>query len=80
MLIYALWFASHDIERNMIWLTVWAFDFPISYLFVEPASTLLLAVECIVIGGVQWAMIGMGIDLFRRSLPKKRSLRGTQNI
>jgi hypothetical protein len=81
--IYTLWLASsHDAERNMIWLWARLLDFPVAPLedIVNPRYGLPAALTCILIGGLQWALVGLILDLLRRSFIRGDSLRGTRNI
>ncbi len=80
-LIYVSWAANSDVERGMIWMTVFLFDLPSSYLFIDrPGLTAVFAISAIFIGGLQWALVGAFIDLLRRGYRRRQSLRGTQNI
>jgi hypothetical protein len=81
--VYILWLASsHDVERDMIWLWARIFDFPVATLedIVNPRYGLPTALTCILIGGLQWALVGLILDLLRRSLIRGASLRDTRNI
>lgn len=77
-LIYLLWAADTDVERGMIWMTVFILDLPSSYLFIDrPGSMGLYAVSAIFIGGVQWALVGALLDLLRKALKRRQSRDGT---
>ena len=79
-LIYILWATSSDVERGMIWMTVFLFDLPSSLLFVDlPDAKPLLAISAIFIGGLQWALLGAFLDVLRKGYRRRQSLRGTQN-
>lgn len=66
----------------MIWLWARLLDFPIVALedIVNPRYGLPAALTCILIGGLQWALVGLILDLLRRSFGRGASLRGTRNI
>ena len=66
----------------MIWMTVFLIDLPSSYLFVfeRPDSMLLHAISAVFIGGLQWAVIGAIVDVLRRLLKRRQSLRATPDI
>jgi hypothetical protein len=81
--VYILWLASsHDVERDMIWLWARLLDFPVAALedIVNPRYGLPAALTCILIGGLPWALVGLILDLLRRSFIRGASLRGTRNI
>ena len=81
--VYILWLASsHDVERNMIWLWTRLLDFPIVALvdIINPRYGLPAALTCILIGGLQWAVVGLILDLLRRSIIRGASYHGTRNI
>ncbi|MFL6519506.1 MAG: hypothetical protein ACJ8NS_04740 [Chthoniobacterales bacterium] len=81
--VYILWLASsRDVERDMIWLFARLFDFPVSPLedIVNPRYGFPAAITCILIGGALWALVGLILDLVRRSLMRGASLRGSRNI
>jgi hypothetical protein len=81
LLIYVLWVTNSDVERGMIWMAVFLFDLPSSYLFVDrPGSTALFATSAIFIGGLQWALVGAFLDVLRRGFKRRQSRRGTPNI
>ncbi len=67
-LIYILWHTSHDVERNMIWLTPYLVDLPVSkvYEWLDSYSGVVVALTCTFIGGLQWAFIGFILDLLWR--------------
>jgi hypothetical protein len=76
LLIYIQWARDSDVERGMIWMTVFILDLPSSYLFLDrPGSMGLYAVSAIVIGGLQWALVGALLDLLRRLGRRKQSRR-----
>ena len=81
-LIYIVWATNSSVERGTIWMTVFLIDLPASFLFVfeRPDSMLLHAISAILIGGVQWALIGAIVDGLRRLLKRRQSRRGTANI
>jgi hypothetical protein len=55
-------------------MTVFLLDLPSSYLFLHrPGSMWPFAASAIVIGGLQWALVGAVLDLFRRFLKRKQS-------
>lgn len=71
LLIYLLWATSSSIERGMIWMTPFIIDFPSSYLFVDrPGQVGLLAASAILIGGLQWVLVGALIDLLRKAVKR----------
>ena len=75
VLIYVLWTTSSSIERGMIWMSVFLIDLPSSYLSFQldrPGSTGLLALSAILIGGLQWALIGAIFDLIRKAIRRNR--------
>jgi hypothetical protein len=81
--VYILWLASsHDGERDMIWIWAALLDLPVAALedIVKPRFGLPAALTCILIGGLPWVVVGLILDLLRRSLIRRASLRGTQNI
>lgn len=80
LLIYIQWASSSSVERGMIWMTVFLIDLPSSYLFLHrPSSMGLYAVSAVVIGGLQWALVGVLFDLLRRFARRRQSLRETPN-
>ena len=81
-IIYILWQTSHDIERDMIWLTMYLVDLPTSmaYQWFDSKSGLLVALTCTVIGGLQWAFVGLILDLLWKRFFTRLSPRGTPNI
>ena len=67
LLIYLQWAMDSDVERGMIWMTVFILDWPSSYLFLDrPGKMGLFALSVIIIGGLQWALVGALLDLLRR--------------
>jgi predicted neutral ceramidase superfamily lipid hydrolase len=70
---YISWATSTSIERGMKWMGVFLIDFPSSYLFIDdrPDSKVLYAVSAILIGGLQWALVGAVVDLVRRALTRR---------
>ena len=81
--IYVVWLASsHNGERDMIWVSATLLDFPVTALegMVQSRFGLQAAITCIIIGGLPWALFGLILDLLRRTLVRRVSLRGTQNI
>jgi hypothetical protein len=66
----------------MIWVSASLLDFPVAALegMVKPRFGLPAALTCILIGGLPWALFGLILDLLRRTLVRRASLRGTQNI
>lgn len=77
LLIYIQWATDSSTERGMIWMTTFILDWPSSYLFIHrPGATELLAISTIVIGGLQWALIGVFFDLLRRLAERAQSRRG----
>ena len=79
--IYTSWVTSSSIERGMVWMTVFLFDLPSSYLFIDhPGAIGLYACSAIFIGGLQWALIGAFVDMLRRGHQRRQSRRGTPNI
>ena len=80
LLIYIQWAMDSDVERGMIWMTVFILDWPSSYLFLDrPGLMWLYAVSAVFIGGLQWALVGALLDLLRRFAKRKQSLRETPN-
>ena len=78
LLIYIQWAIDDGVERGMIWMTVFIIDLPSSYLFLDrPGSMELYAASAIVLGGLQWALVGAFLDLLRRLGKRKQSLRET---
>jgi hypothetical protein len=78
LLIYIQWATDSDVERGMIWMTVFLIDLPSSYLFLHrPDSMGLYAVSALFIGGAQWALVGALLDLLRRLAKRRQSLRET---
>ena len=77
LLIYVQWAMDSSIERGMIWMTVFILDWPSSYLFVleRPGSIALYAVSAVLIGGLQWALVGALLDLLRRLVRRKQQSR-----
>jgi hypothetical protein len=72
--IYIRWATNNDVERGMSWMSVFLVDLPSSYLFVDrPGLMGLYAGSAILIGGLQWALVGAVIDLIRRIYKRKRS-------
>jgi hypothetical protein len=76
--IYILWATSTSVERGMIWMTVFLFDLPSSFLFVVRPME-LHALSAIFIGGLQWALFGALLDLLRRAYRRRQSLPGKAN-
>src|SRR5918996_137986 len=77
LLVYIWWATSSSVDRGMIWMTVFLVDLPSSYLFLHrPDSIGLYAVSAVFIGGLQWALVGALLDLLRRLVRRKQSLRG----
>jgi hypothetical protein len=73
VLIYLSWATSGSVERGMIWMTVFLIDLPLSYLFVDrPGSMGLYGASAIVLGGLQWALVGALLDLLRRALKRRQ--------
>jgi hypothetical protein len=71
-LIYVWWASSTDVDRGMIWMTVFLLDLPSSYLFFHrPGSMGLYAISAVFIGGLQWALFGLLLDWLRK-LYKRR--------
>ena len=76
LLIYIQWATDSSVERGMIWMTMFILDWPSSYLFVQrQGSEGLLAIGVVLIGGLQWALVGAFLDLIRRLVRRRRSLR-----
>ena len=74
LLIYIRWATNNDVERGMSWMSVFLVDLPSSYLFVDrPGLMGLYAGSAILIGGLQWALVGAVIDLIRRMSMRNRS-------
>ena len=84
LLVYYVWLTSTEPwgERNMIWLWIYRVDFPISYAYiiVDHAPARVTAIACILIGGVQWSIVGLLLDLLRKKVLRRTSIRGTSNI
>lgn len=80
LLIYIQWAMDSDMDRGMIWMTVFILDLPSSYLFLDrPGPKMeLYAASAIVIGGLQWALVGALLDLLRRFVRRKQE-GATQN-
>src|SRR5687767_3528868 len=71
--IYIQWAIDSSIERGMIWMMVFILDWPSSYLFVDrPGSIGLYAASAILIGGLQWSLLGALLDLLRRLVKSRR--------
>jgi len=68
MLLYFGWRFSVDPEREMMWLWTLILDFPIGfvYLYFEVPSHFLTAIISIVLGGLEWALVGWLLDLLRK--------------
>ena len=82
-LVYLVWLSSGaDVERDMIWLWLYFFDLPIAllYEFVEPQYGLQLFFTSVRLGGLQWALVGLGLDALRRFVLRRQTPRGTPNI
>jgi hypothetical protein len=81
-IIYILWQTNHDIERDMIWLTMYLVDLPISmaYQWLDSDSGLVVALTCTVIGGLQWTFVGSILDLLWKRFFSRLSPRSTPNI
>lgn len=76
LLIYLQWATSSSVERGMIWMTVFLVDLPSSYLFLHrPDSMELYAASAIVIGGLQWALVGALLDMLRRLVRRRQQNR-----
>ena len=74
LLIYIQWASDSSIDRGMIWMTTFIIDLPSSYLFFDrPEGTALHVISAILIGGLQWALVGALLDLLRRFLKKRAS-------
>ena len=84
LVLYVAWRTSlSDPERDMGWLLLTFIDFPSFFAYiplVERASGEMVALTSIIVGGAQWSLIGVGIDLVRRQLWREESLRGASNI
>jgi hypothetical protein len=82
--VYVMWSSSwKDPERDMIWLLMIFFDFPVIYAYdplLSYASVSVLPAGSIVFGGLQWLFIGLVLDIILRSYVRKHALRWTQNI
>lgn len=78
-LIYVLWATSGSVERGMIWMTVFLVDLPSSYLFVDWPMT-MHALSALLIGGLQWALVGAVLDLVRKAFIRRRSSRANSNV
>ena len=76
LLIYIQWAMDTDVDRGMIWMTVFILDLPSSYLFFHrPDAMGLYALSAVFIGGLQWALVGAVFDLLRRFARRRQSLR-----
>ncbi|HYJ06717.1 MAG TPA: hypothetical protein VEX43_16395 [Chthoniobacterales bacterium] len=76
LLIYVQWATDSDVERGMIWMTVFLIDLPSSYLYLQRQDSIwLYAASAIFIGGLQWALIGALFDLLRRLVRRKQESR-----
>lgn len=78
LLIYIQWAMDSDVERGMIWMTVFIIDLPSSYLYLylqRQDSMWLYALSAIVISGLQWALVGALFDLLRRLVRRKQQSR-----
>ena len=78
-IVYVTWLASYaDPERDGIWLLMMFVDFPAIYAYApifDGDSTLLLATGAFLCGGLQWALMGMGLDFaFGPSIRKRFAL------
>ena len=72
LLIYVQWAIDTDVDRGMIWMTTFIVDLPSSYLFFDrPEGTARHVISAIVIGGLQWALVGALLDLLRRFVRRK---------
>ena len=79
LLIYIQWAIDSDVERGMIWMTVFLIDLPSSYLNLHlqrQDSMWLYAISAVVIGGLQWALVGALFDLLRRLVRRKQQSGG----
>lgn len=72
LLIYVQWAIDTDVERGMIWMTVFLIDLPVSYLYVHRQYSMWpYALSAIFIGGLQWALVGALFDLLRKFVGRK---------
>lgn len=72
LLIYIQWAMDSDVDRGMIWMTVFILDLPSSYLFFHrPDAIGLYAISAVFIGGLQWALVGVFLDLLRKFAQRK---------
>jgi hypothetical protein len=75
---------SHDPNRGFLWQLPYGADMPSSLLatrvagLTADATTLCIAFG--IAGGIQWAGIGVALDLMRRRFSKTSSARPTRDI
>jgi hypothetical protein len=67
-------------DRYGLWFFLGMFDFPVSFLFPDLPSDALTALTWILVGGLQWSLVGLILDLVRKSVLRRAALRGTRNI
>ena len=80
LLIYVQWAADTDVERGMIWMTVFLIDLPSSYLYVQRQHTMWpYALSAIFLGGLQWALVGVIFDLLRKLVARRQGKVGSKN-
>jgi hypothetical protein len=84
LLFTAGYVTSNDPNRGFLWLLPYAADMPSSLLatrvagLTAGATTLCIAFG--IAGGLQWAVIGVAVDLMRRRFSKTSAARPTRDI